>query len=246
MSLAAHPDRWVPLEGTVNFRDLGGYPTLDGRSTRWRSTYRADGLHALTDADIHELKARGLGTVIDLRTSGEIEVATMQADFADRWINIPLLLEVAKPDEFAKTPGLLGSHYLEMIDEGQDRIKAIFEAILDSGPAAVVYHCSAGKDRTGIVSGLLLSHVGVDRETVIADYALSALAMDALRERLMARYPEAADSIAAANSMFEANPLTLEKTLAKVDADYGGATQYLHSCGLSPEQLQAITERTLI
>lgn len=243
--LANHPDRWVRLEGTVNFRDLGGYPTADGRRTRWRAAYRADGLHALTEADVAELQARELRTVVDLRTTGELEAAGMDRSLVEAWHHAPLLLEVARPEEFVKTPGLLKRHYLEMLDEGQEQVRVIFTAIATAPTGSVVYHCSAGKDRTGVVTGLLLSHLGVEREVVIADYVLSALAMDALRDRLCERYPESAESIRAADAMFEANPETLIRTLEKVDRDYGGASAYLATCGVDEQQLEALRNRLL-
>ncbi len=244
-TLTMHPDRWVKLEGTVNFRDLGGYPTTDGQVTRWRTAYRADGLHALTEADLAELHNRELRTVIDLRTTGELEAAGMDRGLVEAWHHAPLLLEVAHPDEFVKTPGLLKRHYLEMLDEGQEQVRRIFSAIASAPEGGVVYHCSAGKDRTGVVTGLLLSHLGVERELVIADYALSALAMDALRDRLCERYPQSAESIRAADAMFEANPETLIRTLEKVDRDYGGASTYLATCGLNEAQLEALRHRLL-
>lgn len=244
-SPVAHPDRWVRLEGPVNFRDLGGYPTADGRRTRWRAVYRADGLHALTEADLAELQRRALRTVIDLRSSAEVEAGTMDRDAVEAWHHAPLLLEVARPEEFVKTPGLLRRHYLEMLDHGQAQVARIFGAIASAPEGSVVYHCSAGKDRTGVVSGLLLSHLGVPRDLVIEDYALSAQAMEALRDRLCEEYPDSADSIRAADSMFEANPETLVRTLDKVDREHGGASAYLATCGLRPDQLDALSARLL-
>ena len=174
-----HPRRRLDLEGAYNVRDLGGYPTLDGRRTRWGKFLRADGLHALTAESQDALFGYGVRTVVDLRLTREVEsqpnVFAARPEFSYRRVNV-LGDEYLEPDapQIGEPARRLVAIYTMVLEQRQPAVRRVLGLLAGSGPSAAMYHCTAGKDRTGIVSALLLGLAGVPRETIIEDYALSA------------------------------------------------------------------------
>ena len=175
------PRRAVPLEGAYNVRDLGGYETADGRQTRWRTLFRAADIHALSSSDQSTLIDAGVRTVIDLRGSRElIEASSVFKDLSDvqyrphnmtgdalidRWGTIPVP---------ADSSIRLSTMYSTVLDERGEMIGAILEAVSQPGILPAVFHCTAGKDRTGVLAALLLGIAGVPHDRIVEDYALSA------------------------------------------------------------------------
>ncbi|MFI5320464.1 MAG: tyrosine-protein phosphatase, partial [Myxococcota bacterium] len=179
-------ERKLPLEGPRNFRDLGGYPTADGRRVRWGQVFRADSLAELSDADIAYLGRIGLARVIDLR--GDFEISDRPNRLAGRTEFAYVQLQIGEgdlaPAEWARKfeAGEFGEidaswlvrGYQRTLDERAERVGGVLRQ-LAAAPSPAVFHCTAGKDRTGIVSALLLLLLGVPREVVIGDYSLTAL-----------------------------------------------------------------------
>jgi protein-tyrosine phosphatase len=170
-SLAITAERVVQLEQGSNFRELGGYRTTDGRTVRWGRIYRSGALPMLTDRDGTSLAALGIGSIIDLRSLDERSVAPTTLDDSTGALFIsndyslrPLMAQFMNRGDrpmYAGIETLLAPQY-----------RAIFRRLLaDEG--AVLYHCSAGQDRTGVATALILSALGVDRATIITDYHLS-------------------------------------------------------------------------
>jgi protein-tyrosine phosphatase len=187
-------ERLIALEGAVNFRDLGGYATLDGRRTRWRVLFRADGLSELSQTDFSVMRDLGIRTVVDLRSGHEVEqsrfdVEAHPVDFH----HFPFIDQLPDVEQWDRRPGLLGAQYKEMLVDAAPQIIGALEVLTapDSRPA--VFHCTAGKDRTGLLSALVLSLLGVPEETVVGDYALSGEAMERLRAKLVVKYPDSKD-----------------------------------------------------
>src|SRR5436190_12992552 len=159
--------RHVRLDAAFNFRDLGGYPTGDGRQTRWRSLFRADGLHRLTEADLAIMRGIGLCTVIDLRTESELtERGRFPVDAHPVGYHHLSLMDViwdpaqAPPAHEPATEFLL-TRYIEMIGGAEERFAEAFRILGRPHALPAVFHCAAGKDRTGVLAGLLLSSLGV-------------------------------------------------------------------------------------
>src|SRR5665213_3119175 len=184
-------ERLIALEGAGNFRDLGGYATLDGRRTRWRVLFRADGLSELSQTDFSVMRDLGIRTVVDLRSGHEVEQSRFDVEAHPvTFHHFPFIKSLPQPEEFAQAPGFLGTQYTEMLDLATPQIVGALTALAAPEARPAVFHCTAGKDRTGLLSALVLSLLGVPEDTVVADYALSGAAMARLRAKLVAKYPD--------------------------------------------------------
>jgi protein-tyrosine phosphatase len=186
-------ERWVAVEGSSNVRDLGGLPLRGGGTTASGVFYRSDTPQEWTLSDTQAWRERGLGLVVDLRTplEAEQEGRGPLVDAGEvRYLNAPLL-----PDEAVlRDDSELVVHddsrrarverYLSYLsgDGGRNLVRAV-EALTDS-EAPALFHCAAGKDRTGVLAAFLLEVAGVEREAVVADYALTTERLDGIVERL--------------------------------------------------------------
>ena len=220
------PSRTLEFEGCVNFRDLGGYRTADGRMVAWRTLFRADGLNKLSDTDVAQLTDLGLTTVIDLRTRDEAE---QRGSFpVDRvpvtYVGLPLTDVLPATEDLPdwREASYVACRYADMVSEGGPMLTSAIHALAAGGALPAVLHCSAGKDRTGVLSALLLAFLGVADETIVADYALSAAAMERLLERLKAEYPEAEEAVQRyAPAILHVVPETMEQFLSGLRVRYG-------------------------
>jgi len=222
----------------VNFRDLGGYRTADGRMVAWRTLFRADGLNKLTDADVAQLGELGLATVIDLRTLDEAE---QRGSFpVERvpvtYLGLPLTDVLPATEELPdwKEAAYVAARYGAMVSEGGPMLTSAIQALATGDALPAVMHCSAGKDRTGVLSALILAFLGVPDETIVADYTLSAAAMGRLLERLKAEYPEAQDAVEKyAPAILHVVPETMEQFLADLRLQYGTYDALAGSLGVT-------------
>jgi protein-tyrosine phosphatase len=226
------------LEGAVNFRDLGGYATQNGQRTRWRVLFRADGLGELTEGDLGVIRELGIRTVIDLRSGYEVEQGRfdLQAHPAD-FHHFPFIDALPNADEWHMRPGLLGTQYKEMLDEAGAQMLAALEVLAGSEACPAVFHCTAGKDRTGLLSAILLLLLGVPEDTVVADYALSGEAMQRLRAKLVIKYPDGKDMIEGIDEVFSADPANMVALLAYLRERYGTLEAYAAHIGVRDELL---------
>lgn len=223
-------ERHIRLEGAFNVRDLGGYTTDKGEVTRWRSILRADGLHGLTANDIEHLLDMGLKTVIDLRS--QVELNRQPSPFANhaevRYKHIPLFSELAPVDMLTQGSGTfdLAARYVDAADRCRGAMSQVLGAVADADEGIVLFNCSAGKDRTGLVAAMLLSLAGVDDDQIAADYSLTGSVatalLDRLRERALAR--GLAEEVAA--KLLACEPATIQSLLRHVDDRYGGFRTY--------------------
>lgn len=178
--------RHVVLEGAANFRDLGGYATADGRRVRWGQLYRSDDLAALTDADLEKVGSLGIKLVCDFRSSYEKEAepdrlpAEDPPAVADLAIGAESFM-VKDLRERIEQGELEGLDLRGMMIEGNRQFAttytpqyaAMFERIMQAENRPALVHCTAGKDRAGFASAVILSVLGVPRETVIEDFLLT-------------------------------------------------------------------------
>jgi protein-tyrosine phosphatase len=178
-------ERRLPLEKTYNFRDIGGYRTNDNRRMRWGVLYRSAHLAELTDTDHNLLKHIGIKLVCDFRT---VEEAQGQPDRlpskgAMQYRHMPIahgkfdpaeaIGRIKKGDISWLTDDFMTNNYLKQIDDFAGLWKQFFRYLMDKHNRPLVFHCTAGKDRTGICAALILLTAGVPESTVIADHALS-------------------------------------------------------------------------
>lgn len=237
-------DRFLPLQGTLNTRDLGGLPLGNGGHTLHGRLLRSDGPIGLTDDDVAALLALPLSTVVDLRGDQELERepsrllnrAGVDVHNIQVWGHIEA--GGGRPaDRYDIT-----AFYVAALDHaGQafaDAVKVLAEA-----RGAALFHCTAGKDRTGLLAALMLESVGVDRDTVIADFALTHDRIGPLRERLLAD----AERNGVARSDFQrllgATPDLIVPALDHLDARHGGAVAYLARAGVSEDTFAALRDK---
>lgn len=185
--------RVLDLEGGVNFRDLGGYRTADGRAVKWEMLYRSGSPAGLTEADMQELSRRGIRSVCDLRTSEEraaepspfaaaaqqpgAKVAYFTRDYEMAMGDLASMLGGGRELTPEVTRAAMTGFYREIAYQQAENFTEMFR-LLAEGKVPLAFNCSAGKDRTGLAAALVLTTLGVPRETVLKDYALSDQLVD--------------------------------------------------------------------
>ena len=181
-----HPDRRLPLQGASNFRDLGGYPGAGGRPLRWRRLFRSDHLAQLSEADRATLAALGLSRSLDFRgvderaaTPYELPGVTQHALSIEPTVvqRLKDLVEAGESLDAALAQRLMQELYRALVNDQAHRFAELFEHLLQAD-APLVFHCTAGKDRTGLATALVLSALGGPRETIMSDYLLSNTTLD--------------------------------------------------------------------
>ncbi len=232
------PSRALAFDGCVNFRDLGGYATRDGRRTGWSRLFRADGLHKLTETDHARLIELGVATVIDLRTVDEAEQrGRFPVDLVPvRYVDLPLTDVLPATEDLPewREASYVASRYADMVAHGGPALSGAFEVLGSACSLPAVFHCSAGKDRTGVLSALILAFLGVPDETIVEDYALSAAAMGDLLERLKAEYPDSVEEVERyAPAILQVQPETMEQFLASMLAEHGSYDALAASLGVT-------------
>lgn len=241
--------RLVPLSGAFNFRDLGGYRAADGRTTRWGRLFRSDTLHELTDSDVAVLRSLGLSTVVDLRTSRELE-RTGRGPLAPEpmaFHHLSLIKEgggeaMAAPVEEGDD---LAERYLWYLEVGRTALVDALTLLSDQANLPLVFHCAAGKDRTGVLAALVLDILGVDAQVIVADYVITAGRM----ELILGRYRsdpvlrERMEKVPA--SRFSVTEATMVRFLDELHRRFGGAREWATTSGVSEASLDRIEELLL-
>lgn len=238
-------DREHALEGSVNFRDLGGLETRDGHAVRRGTFFRSDALARLTEADLEQLRELGIATMVDLRTDDELRrygVSPLR-EHGVRHVHLPLLEQTNEPEEFE--PDLsLGDLYIRMLERASARVRMLFEAFADAGNLPAVVHCTAGKDRTGLTVALVLQLLGVDESSIVADYAMT--------DRNMARLIESRreegqpiSQVQVPEHYMRAVPETMEYFLATLDERWGSVHGYLDEIGVDVTTRDAVRANLL-
>ena len=245
--------RRVSLVGAHNVRDLGGYPSRFGGSVRWARLYRADRLDALTAADVETLNGLGLVAIYDLRTVEERNDAPDVVASA----HVPILVRVVTGLDAIDFASIVGHDdgvrfMTEMVSDivryAGHEIGSIVYTLADPDRTPMMFHCSAGKDRTGVVAAMILETLGVDRDLVLDDFELTeryrrpetaAAAADHLLRRGLA--PEAArGALGAPRSM-------MATALRVLDEEFGGIERYLtEHGGIDRSALDAIRRSLLV
>jgi protein-tyrosine phosphatase len=244
-------DRRVPFEGVTNFRDLGGYRTRSGTRTRWGLVFRADSLHGLSPGD-HALYDRlGIGAIYDLR--GEVERYERPNPVASRPLTI--LGRSADSDPPALPSGttqaegerILRDLYVGILDHSAAQIGELFTLLSDKNGLPAVFHCHAGKDRTGIVAALLLATLNVERDKILDDYELTARYRQRIhQESSYQRLIESGLSPEAAAGVLTTPRWAMQHALEELDRRYGGIAGYLQGpVGMHPDRLRSLRQRLL-
>jgi protein-tyrosine phosphatase len=243
--------RHVPLEGAVNFRDLGGYRTTDGHHVKWGVIYRSNNLAQLTAKDYEVLGHLGIRLVCDFRIDAERQRSPTKwqgsaaPEFAIESIDTITLLGSDRQTGFLNV-------YQHMLDEGREQFADVMHRIV-KGDVPTLYHCTSGKDRTGVFSAFLLTALGVPRDTVQADYELSNkyLVPDDKFAEMAAAYQQRMNLdktperiVILRNSGVD--PAWLNIAFMAVESKYGSFDKFLHEgLGLSDSDLATLRSRLL-
>lgn len=242
------PERHITLTGSFNFRDLGGLIADTGKAVRTGKLFRADGLHALTDEDMEVLAGKRIATVIDLRTSGELEQTgpARLTQHGARHLHLSIMegdVSSAESREW-REDYTLGMMYGDMIANRGSQFAAVLQAIGEAGNLPAVFHCAAGKDRTGVTAAMIYGILGVSNDQIVADYALTNAAMEKMREAWASRGADTHSRNYPAHVM-RADPENMEQFLELVEKRHGSMVGYLESIGVSDQTMQSIRDQML-
>ena len=239
-------------DGCLNVRDLGGLRTADGRRTRQGAVVRADNIGRLTDAGWHALERHGVTRVVDLRWPEEL-AEDQPRDVDIEVVHVSVLGEswnedpgyVARLDAHLDSVDDVAEHYawsyLDFLERFRDRFGRAFAAVAEAD-GAVVIHCAGGKDRTGLLSALLLRVAGVPSNEIARDYAVSGPNLAPSRAHQLAQI---ADDVARRRmeKLFETPAEAMERVLSALEERYGSVEGYLRTAGVTDAQLERVHER---
>ena len=245
-----YSERHFAFEGCFNFRDIGGYPTKEGKKIKKGIYFRTGRQDRMSEKDLAELKNLKISTQIDLRKPEEIldqgkgPLENMGADY----INIPIIPDGGS-DQLSRLvgdTGISGKRYLGYLEFGPESWLKIFEILANKDSLPVVLHCTAGKDRTGVSTAFLLSVLGVDRDLIEADYKLTNLDTERQADFIenSGGFPEGVDRdamILAAGVPEDAMAVFLDG----VESRWGSVLGYLEEIGITKDQMNVIRDNFL-
>jgi protein tyrosine/serine phosphatase len=237
-------------DGCLNVRDLGGLPTEDGRRIRDGVVVRSDNIRRLTDDGWRALREHGVERIIDLRWPEEL-ADDHPRDVDIEVLHVPVLGDGYDADYVAELDAHLHSvtepadhyawSYLDFLERYRDRFGRAIAAVADA-EGTVVVHCLGGKDRTGLVAGLLLRLAGVGLETIGADYAASGPNLEPRSIEWIAEAPDELER--AKRQLLSSTPAEgIVRVLAEIERRYGDVAGYLRAAGLTEDQLRRLRER---
>ena len=251
-------ERQIKLEGQGNFRDLGGYRTTDGHTVKWGLIYRAGQLSKLTDADLARLEALKIRAVVDLRGPAEIERAKDRVPEGVRDVSYPIdIAKLPRKEDPASAasarpnPNTMSQTTQSIMLNRTDVYSALIRALAVSQNRPIVFHCTAGKDRTGVGAAIILSLLGVPWETVREDYLLSNVYrkeenerdLKNIRENLARKQgipPEQVD-LSSYEPMYYVRPEYIDAALQEVISKFGSMDTFIHKgLGISEELIKQL------
>lgn len=251
-------ERHQPFEGVVNFRDLGGYETADGRRVKWGRVFRSGHLARVSEKDKTLLKRMGIKVICDFRSPGEIEAQPdwLPEDGSTTYLQYPIvhgefdpvaaMESLQKGDISWLTEDFIIKRYIQKIDQFPKVWGEVLKMLADPDNRPLVFHCTAGKDRAGACAALILLSLGVPEDTVIYDHGLSnvyiAEALKMINERIKALGidPEKAAPY------FTAPRNAIIALVDHVRNTYGSAEAYLRSkAGLGENVFKALKRQLL-
>jgi protein-tyrosine phosphatase len=259
-SVAPAHERMIPMEGSHNFRDVGGYRTADSRTVRWNTLYRSGSLGSLKPEGMTRLQRLNVRAIIDLRMTAErradrsnwLSMAGMgywTRDYQLGGDQASLAQLFSDPSKLTadSVRAMMTQGYRTMPKELASQYRELFTRLIAPGKGAVVVNCTAGKDRTGIGAALVLTALGVPYETVREDYLLSNSGLDmnsvqdAISPMLASLPPEVVKPLLGVEGAY------LDATFAQLKTDYGSVEAYLEmELGVGPAEIKALKRRMLV
>jgi protein-tyrosine phosphatase len=237
----------VALEGAPNFRDLGGYPTEDARHVRYGQLFRSGVLSDLTDADLARLSGLAVATVVDLRSIDEVEARPNRLPPGASSVHVPVTDISASPRSISERleQGDVEGLGAEMLLLGnrafartlQGAFARVLQFAMDPAHRPMVFHCTAGKDRTGFAAAIVLRCLGVSREDAITDYLRSNTMLGARHKVILEQMEHRLPDLEPLRAMLEVRREYIEAGLDTIDSDYGSIDAYLRDAlGVTDEQ----------
>lgn len=246
--MTGRPARFVDVDGCFNFRDLGGYRALDGRTIAWRKLFRSDSLHRGTAAGLAALASLRVATVLDLRTLGELAEHPWSppTGWSGRWQHLPLRAVTPdwSVDEATKlsSEDFVAAHYYETVLRGGPVLAAAVTALSMPKAMPAVFYCAAGKDRTGIVAALLLVLLGVSAADAARDYALSDVGTARWEASLRAGNRDDTQTAWShvPSAMLRADQDNMLTFLRRINAEYGSVANLVANLGVSDNTIDRL------
>ena len=242
------PARHIPLQGASNFRDLGGYVGHGGRTVRWRVMFRSDHLARLSAADLGQIQALSIGRTFDFRGELESQAQAYQLPHVQRHslaIEPTLLqylqaqVQVGRRVTADDAAAAMHATYRGFVRHTSERFAELFTHLL-AHDVPLVFHCTAGKDRTGLAAALILSALGVSRENILHDYMLT----NALYRHEPGATTELSPDVMAV--VWRVQEDFLHTALLAIDEDHGSMAQFLKvRMGLDAQNLERLRETYL-
>ncbi len=242
------PQRFIALQGPLNFRDLGGYTARNGRTVRWRKLFRSDAIQTMTVEDAEHVYGKlGVVSRIDLRSEDEVQRTGPgpAAPPSVQYLHLPFIqwrFEIPTGQEDPETR--LRDMYLRIIRESGGQIAKAVTTLAGEEGLPAVFHCSAGKDRTGICAAIVLGLLGVDDQDIMHDYSLTSKNIGAIIARLGA-LPDNEHMLRLPPEFFHPQPKAMEAVLAELREVHGGVEIYVESHGVSDGTLEQLRRSLL-
>ncbi|HUJ05669.1 MAG TPA: tyrosine-protein phosphatase [Streptosporangiaceae bacterium] len=238
----------VELQGAYNVRDLGGLRTKDGRCTRHGVIYRGDSLDSITPGDARMLFDKlGIGAIVDLRTKAETELSGLLFPVPRYRYSVLVEGRLGHEPFPSDDPAELAKVYLSNLEGGRAAVKGTFDVIADDLRAGVatLFHCAAGRDRTGIIAALLLGLVGVTDGQIAVDYVQSNRNARKVTKKL-AENPLYANHDAKRPEVILLREQTILGFMRLLREHHGSPRQFCLDSGVSDETIQVIQDRFVV
>ena len=252
-----HPDRYISLDGSYNIRDIGGYTNSNGQQTKWNRFYRSGTMHKLTSKSQSKILQFGIRTIIDLRKDKETKshpnVFTNSSELEFRHIDMIVNADSPEANAPSEPAAILlegseriVSSYIAILENSKSQIRDILTLISDPTALPLLYHCQGGKDRTGLVSEMILATAGISSNVIADDYGLSA---HYLLDRYFNEFAKPDES--PANFTWKnyqekyCPPQAMLLILEYMHSKYGSVAGYINSTGITDSQIKQIKNNIL-
>lgn len=227
----------LEVPGAENVRDIGGYPGIGGRPVNKRRFIRSGGMHALTQEGVRAVRGLGVGCIVDLRSTIEAKRMpdTLRDDRDIRYVHVPMLdyIQSAIAGGLPEFPTSMKEMYIGILEKSKAELLQVFRVFADPAYHTVLFHCTAGKDRTGITAMLLDGLAGVSRADLVEDYTHSEKLGGGPIIPGLPVY------------LFQSRPETIEAAIDHLDSNYGGISAYLSQIGVDDAMRSMLLEKLL-